>query len=185
MSYYAPNELREWYIQQSRYPAQKRASEDPPFIQWPHKTYFERFESDTLLLQRALSPVTRPTYSMADRVFGEQKRHEYTSLLHTRNLLRERSELHKQHLQDMDHRHRQIQEKLFLVKINNSPDQARRQSTLETQLLQLEQQRRDEDLAFWKDTVELREKLFEGATAYKEAKRRYSVFSDVEAHYDR
>ena len=82
--------------------------------------------------------------------------------------------------QDIDHRHLQIQEQLFGVKINNSPDKARRQSNLESQLLQLEQQRRDEELAFWKDTVELRQGVFESAAAFKDAKHRYSVFSGVE-----
>jgi hypothetical protein len=70
---------------------------------------------------------------------------------------------------------------LFGVQINNAPDKARRLSNLEGQLLQLESQRRDEELAFWKDTVDLREKLFEGAASYKDANHRYSVFSDVEA----
>ena len=73
----------------------------------------------------------------------------------------------------------------FGVKINNSPDKAKRLSNLEGQLLQLEIQRRDEQIAFWKDTVELREKLFEGAATYKDANHRYSIFSDVEEKYGR
>jgi hypothetical protein len=79
----------------------------------------------------------------------------------------------------------EVQEKLFGVVINNFPDKAKRQSTLETQLLQLESQRRDEELAFWKDTVDLRAGLFDGAGRYRDARHRYSVFADVEAHYDR
>jgi hypothetical protein len=185
MSYNRTAELRELYFQQSQYPAKNAEPEYPLFLQWPHKAYFERFKADTELLQKALSPIKKPLYSIADQVFGNQKQQEYTNLLHIRNLIRERSELHKQHIRDIDHRHMQTQEKLFILKINNSPDKARRQSTLETQLLQLEQQRRDEELAFWKDTTELREKLFDSATAYKDAKHRYSVFSNVEAQYDR
>jgi len=52
-------------------------------------------------------------------------------------------------------------------------------------LLQLEQSRRDEELAFWKDTVELREKLFENSVDYRAAKHRESIFSDVETDYGR
>jgi hypothetical protein len=77
----------------------------------------------------------------------------------------------------------EIQEKLFGIQINNFPDRAKRLSNLEGQLLQLEGQRRDEEIAFWKDTVELRAKLFEHAVAYKDAKQRFSILSDVEGKY--
>ena len=178
-------ELRNLYFQQSHYPAKQAEPDYPLFLQWPSNGYFERFKPDADLLQKALSPVKRSAYTIADQVFGNQKQQEYTSLRHSTNLLHERAELHEQHIHDIDHRHLQIQEKLFGVNINNFPDRARRQSNLEGQLLQLEGQRRDEELAFWKDTVELRQGLFESAAAYKDAKHRYWVFSDVEAQYDR
>lgn len=165
--------------------ANQARPEYPPFLQWPSNSCFEKFKPDADLLQKALSPIEKSTYSIADQVFGEHKRHEYTNLRHSANLLQERTKLHKQHIQDIDHRHLQIQEELFGVRINFFPDRARRQSNLESQLLQLEQQRRDEELAFWKDTVELRQGLFESAASYKDAKHRYSVFSDVEAQYGR
>ena len=136
-------------------------------------------------MERTLSPVRKPAYSIADQVFGNQKQQEYTSLRHLSNLLQERAKFNRQHISDIDHRHMQIQEKLFGVEINHFPDKARRQSNLESQLLQLEQQRRDEELAFWKDTVELRQGLFESSAAYKNAMHRYLVFSDVEAQYGR
>jgi len=102
------------------------------------------------------------------------------NLRHAGNLFHERCRLHKQHIRDIDHRHSQILERLFLAKINSAPDSVRRLSNLENQLLQLESQRRDAELAFWKDTVELRDKLFEGAGAYKAAEHNYSVFAGVE-----
>jgi len=185
MTYNQTAELPELYFQQSHYSARQSKADYLPFLQWPSNSHFEKFRPDADLFQKALSPSARSSYSIADQVFGNQKRQEYTSLRHTTNLLYERAELNKQHIQDIDHRHMQIQKMLFCVKINNSPDKARRQSNLESQLLQLEQQRRDEELSFWKDTVELREKLFEGADAYKDARHRYSVFSDVEAQYGR
>lgn len=178
-------ELRNLYFQQSQYSAKPAKPDYPPFLQWPDKGYFERFKPDADLLQKALSPMEKSSYSIADQVFGNQKQQEYTSLRHSTNLIHERAELHKQHIKDIDHRHLQIQEMLFGVKINNTQDKAKRQSNLEGQLLQLEQQRRDEELAFWKDTVELRQGLFESAAAYKDANHRYSIFSDVEAQYDR
>jgi hypothetical protein len=178
-------ELRELYFQQNQYSAKQEEPDYPLLPQWPANDNFEKFKPDADLLQKVLSPVKESANSIADQIFGNQKQQEYTSLQHLTNLNHERAKLHKQHIQDIDHRHLQIQEKLFGVKINFFPDRARRLSNLEGQLLQLEQQRRDEELAFWKDTVELREKLFESASSYKDAKHRYSVFSNVEAQYGR
>lgn len=178
-------EMRNLFFQQSRHSAKPAVLDYPLFLQWPEKDLFKKLKPDADLLQKALSAQQTTSHSIADQVFGNQKQQEYTNLRHLANLLQERSKLHKQHIQDIDDRHLQIQEQLFGVKINLSPDKAKRQSNLESQLLQLEQQRRDEELAFWKDTVELREKLFQGAAAYRDAKNRYSVFSEVEAHYGR
>jgi len=179
-------ELRNLYFQQSQYSAEQAKPDYPLFLQWPDKGYFEKFKPDADLLQKALSPLEKATtYSVADQVFGNQKQLEYLGLKHSANLFYERCKLHKQHIKDIDDSHIKVQERLFGAKINSLPDKARRLSNLESQLLQLESQRRDEELAFWKDTVELREKLFESAAQYKTANHRYSIFSDVEAKYGR
>ena len=179
-------ELRKIYAEYSQYSAKQIEPKYPPLLQWPANGYFEKFKLDAKLLQKALSPLEKSTdYSVADQVFGNQKQSEYLGLKHLANLFYERCKLHKQHLKEIDSTHIKVQESLFGVKINNSPDKAKRLSNLEGQLLQLESQRRDEELAFWKDTVELREKLFEGAATYKDANHRYSIFSDVEDKYGR
>ncbi|MHC4281308.1 MAG: hypothetical protein ACYSUJ_14325 [Planctomycetota bacterium] len=179
-------ELRNLYFQQSQHSVEQAKPDYPSLLQWPKNGYFEKLKPDADLLQKALSPLEKSAVdSIADQVFGNQKRSEYLGLKHLANLFYERCKLHKQHIKDIDHSHIKIQESLFGVKINNIPENARRLSNLEGQLLQLESQRRDEELAFWKDTVELREKLFEGAATYKDANHRYSVLADVEADYDR
>jgi hypothetical protein len=179
-------ELRKLYFEQNQYCSQQTKPDYQPLLRWPEKGYFEKFKLDANLLQRALSPLEKSmTHSIADQVFGNQKQSEYLSLKHLANLFYERCKLHKQHIKEIDRTHIKVQENLFGVKINNSPDKARRLSNLEGQLLQLESQRRDEELKFWADTVDLREKLFEGASTYKDAKHRYSVFADVEADYGR
>lgn len=155
-------------------------------VEWPKTGYPGILRSDAYLFHRVLLPDPYAVHgSIADQVFGEQKRQGHTDLAHLMNILHERSRLHNQHLRDMDHRHMQIQERLFCVTINNTPDRAKRQSNLESQLLQLEQQRREEELAFWKDTVDVREKLFEAASAYTAARHRYSLFADVEGGHER
>ena len=178
-------ELRNLYFQQSRYSAKQEKPDYPPFIQWPSSNYLEKFKPDAYLLQKALAPVEKSTDSLADQVFGNQKRQQYSNLKHLGNLLEERSRIYREHVRDIDERHLEIQGKLFGVQINFYPDRARRLSNLEGQLLQLEQQRRDEELAFWKDSVELRQGLLESTNFYKDAKHRYSVFSNVEAQYGR
>ncbi|MHC4333328.1 MAG: hypothetical protein ACYSUV_06190 [Planctomycetota bacterium] len=179
-------ELRELYSEQSQYSAREEKPDYPALLQWPEKGYFEKFKLDADLLQKALSPLEKSTiYTLADQVFGNQKTQEYVGLKHLAHLFYERCRLHKQHIKDIEHSHIKIQEKKFGVEINNIPENARRLSNLETQLLQLEKEKREEELAFWKDTVELREKLFEGAATYRDANHRYSIFSDVEEKYGR
>jgi len=174
-------EIRQLYFQQSQYPVELAEPGPPPLLQWPDSSYFAKLRPDAELLQRVLhQDMEKARATVAEEVFGSQKEQQYTSMRHLVNLLQERSTLHQQHLYDIDHRNLQVQEELFGVRINCSPDRAKRLSTLEGQLLQLEQQRREEELAFWKDTVELREKLFESASAYRVATHRYSVFSRVE-----
>ena len=176
------------YFQQNAYSTQKHQDKycKPPLLQWPSNGYFEKLKPDADLLQKALKPETNyERKSISEQIFGNQMKLQYTGLKHTANLFYERCNLHKQHIQNIDCRHIEAQERKFGVEINNFPDKTKRLSNLENQLLQLESQRRDEELGFWKDTVELRDKLFESADDYRAAKHRYSVFSDVEADYGR
>ena len=179
-------ELRKLYFEQSQYSEKEAKPENRPLLQWPANGYFEKFKLDAELLQKALSPTKKSdNYSIADQVFGNQKQSEYLGLRHLANLFYERCKLHKQHIKEIDSSHINVQEKKFGAEINHTPENSKRLTGLEGQLLQLEQSRRDEEIAFWKDTVELREKLFEGASTYKDANHRYSVFADVEADYGR
>jgi hypothetical protein len=182
MIYDKSAELKNLYVQHSQYSVKEPNSISyDSLLQWPSNGYFERFEPDATLLGKVISSEERAKiYSIADQIFGNQKHLEYLGLKHLANLFYERCQLHKQHIRDIDHRHIQIQEKKFGAEINRTPENAKRLSNLEGQLLQLEQQKRDEELAFWKDTAELREKLFETAALYRAAKQRHSIFSDVE-----
>jgi len=137
-------------------------------------------------LQRALNPeIDYKNKTVSEQIFGNEIKQQYISLKHAANLFYERCKLNKQHIQDIDQRHLEIQEKKFGAEINHTPENSKRLTSLEGQLLQLEQARRDEELAFWKDTVELREKLFENSIDYRAAKQRESIFSDVETDYGR
>ncbi|HBG25835.1 MAG: hypothetical protein A2Y10_08370 [Planctomycetes bacterium GWF2_41_51] len=179
-------ELRKLYFEQSQYSLDSREDKynRPPILQWPTNSYFDRFKDDSELFEKALIP--EKPYSqenISHQIFGNEIKNQYTGLKHIAHLLYERSKLHKNHINEISDRHLHIQGIKFGVEINHTPDRAKRLSNIESQLLQLEQSRRDEELNFWKDTVELREKLFAGASEFSSAKQRYSMLSGLEDHY--
>ena len=181
-------EIRNLYFQQSRYAAESQEPqyEQPALLQWPPKGYFNKLKPDAALLQQALLPFDQAKAgTLVERVFGNELKQQNINLKHSANLFYERCQLHKQHIQDIDDRHLKVQERLFGVEINNFPDRNKQLRTLEGQLMQLEQQRREEELAFWKDTVELRKELFESAADYRDTSQRHAIFSQVEGQYDR
>ena len=174
------------FFEQNRYSTKQAKSYEPMLLQWPNKAYFKKLKPDAVLLQKALTPENRfEEMSVSQQIFGNDIKQQYIGLKHSANLFAERCQIHKNHIQEIDRRHMEAQEKLFGVKINNSPDKSKRLGNLEAQLAQLEKERRDEELAFWKDTAEVREKLFESAGNYKDAKHRSQIFSDVEVSYGR
>lgn len=169
------------YLQQSKYSdrSEEKVSE-PPLIQWPQPKYFQNFKADTDLLETSLrseDPASSNNY--ADQVFGSDVRQQKTQLKHLAHLLYERSLLHRHHLQDIDDRHIKTQERLFGAEINHTPDRLKNIQRLEGQLMQLEHQRREEELAFWKDTVDLRKDILETSHDYHDNRRRYQIFSDI------
>ena len=181
-------ELRNLYFQQSRYSAKQDENkyDHPPLLQWPAGGYFAKLKPDADLLHKTLSAVDEnKTGNLSEQVFGNELKRQHVNLKHIANLFYERCQLNKQHIQDIDDRHIKVQGRLFGAQINNFSDRAKQLNTLEGQLMQLEQQRREEELAFWKDTVELREKLFENTGEYKAAKHRLEIVSDVEEPYVR
>jgi len=132
-------------------------------------------------------PLQKPPVSrgIAAQVFGPELENQYLDLKHSLNVLQERQDLHRRHLQEIEERHIKVQERLFGVEINHFPDRNKQLRTLEGQLIQLEQQRREEELAFWKDTVELRKLLWENAHAYKDTRHRYRLLAGEEPYHGR
>ena len=79
----------------------------------------------TVLLQKALIP---ESYSqeqpVSEQIFGNDIKQQYIGLKHAANLFAERCQIHKNHIQEIERRHMEAQEKLFGVKINNSSDKS-------------------------------------------------------------
>ena len=177
------SEFRNLYFQQHQYVANKYSGEYPSLLQWPVNGYFNSLKPDARLLREVMTPAATETASLSDQIFGSEMKQQHFSIQHFANIFYERCHLHKKHIDDIQHRHIQVQTNLYSVIINKSPDTIKRQSNLESQLLQLESDKRQEELAFWKDTADLREKLFETAGLYRNAKNRYAIFSGLEADY--
>ena len=181
-------ELRELYFEQNKYSLQSpyETINDDPLISLPSDWNFKPLQMDVDLLEKNFKNNSESVYqSVAEKIFGTESKKQYVNLKHAANVLMERSQLHKRHLKEIDKRHIEAQEKMFGAQINHTPDKAKRLSNLEGQLAQLEKERRDEELAFWKDTVELRQQLFESGWNYRDALERTQVFSEVEVGYDR
>ena len=171
----------QYYTQEATEPVHRYGS----LSAWQGNTYFEKFKLDAALLKEALFPdAGRPDTTVADQVFGSQARQQKIGLGHTANVLYERALLHKKHLRDIDRRLTDCLDRLSVMKMHFPLDGGRPQQHLEKLILALEKQRREEELTFWNDTAELRDKLFEGASTYTAARHRYSVFSKVEGDHD-
>jgi hypothetical protein len=180
-------EIRELYQQQNPpyLQNQLKAYQSQPVLNWPADGYFNRFEPDSKLLQDSLKPETHQYDNIADKIFGGQKKQNLLKLKHSGNLFYERCNLHNNHIKEIDNTITDLSGKLFSAGLGNFPDGEKRQSSLENQMLQLEHQRREEQLSFWKDTVDLRKDLFENAAEYKTADNRYRLLTGMENNYGR
>jgi hypothetical protein len=175
-------ELKNLYFQNSPYSIEK--PQDPSYdslLQWPAMGYFDRLRPDFALLKEALASYSsRGIPTVAEQVFGNQTRQQKISLKHLVNILYERAILHKSHLKDIDRRLMDCQERLSIIKMHFPVDGGRSQQNLEKLIIDLEKQRHDEELNFWKDTTEVREKLFEQANVYSATKHRKDMLYGVE-----
>ena len=176
-------EMRRLFFEQNQYNQSEQQLSYPKVLNMPGGNYFDRLKPDAELLQEALVPIINETTNISQQIFGNEMKQQHTGIQHLANLFYERCKLHKNHMNDITHRHLEFQGHLYGAVINQNPDRAKRMSSLETQLLQLENAKREEELAFWKDTAELREKIFEAAGSYRAAKQRLNLFSGMENLY--
>ena len=182
MAYNTTAQGRELYFQNSQYSAEQTpASSYDSLLQWPATGYFDRLKPDFALLKEALASYSsRGMLTVAEQVFGNQARQQKIGLKHLVNILYERAILHRSHLKDIDRRSMDCQERLSIIKMHFPVDGGKSQQNLEKPIIDLEKQRHDEELNFWKDTTEVREKLFEQANIYGATKRRKDMLYGVE-----
>lgn len=153
-----------------------------PLLAGSRGGYFEKFRFDAALLKEALSPYAgRHDATLAEQIFGSQARLGRISLAHLANILHERALLHSHRLGDLNHRLVDCQDRLSVLKMHFPLDGGKAQQHLEKLILELESQRHEEEINFWKDSTEIRQQLFENAATYGQAKRRQDMLEGVEA----
>jgi len=181
MVYNNTPEIRYLYSQDSRYSPD--IAEKLPYdslLQWPSNSYFDRLKPDSYLLKETLQPYNPETLTVAEQVFGSQARQQKIGLRHLANILYERSLLHAKHLKEIDSRLMDSHEKLSILKMHFPVDFGRTGQNLERLIIQLEEDRRAEEINFWKDSTEIRQKLFEDAAVYSATKHRKDILYGVE-----
>lgn len=177
-------ELRTLYFQQHKNDSYHQAGPEYQPPGWLNYSLPEQHHREGDLLRKILSPdPERMDSSIAEKIFGTHLRRNYVDLQHNLNLLRERSMMHERHIKEIDDRHRKTQERLFGTEINYFPDRDRQIRQWESQLSQLEQQKREAETSFWKDTVELRKELFQAAGDYHSTQHRYRTLAGLGENY--
>jgi hypothetical protein len=184
MNPYTFHKVQEAYFASRQYEPSDACKYRDSLLQWPGNRYFDSLKKDGPLLEETLAsaPEAQPYLpSLADQVFGHQKRDHAISVKHLLNLLYERSRLHHRHLKDIDHRLMDCHSRLSIARLLSPVETDREAMNLEKLIVALEKDRRKEELDFWKDSKDLREGLFEQAMEYGATSRRARMLSGLEA----
>jgi hypothetical protein len=117
------------------------------------------------------------------KVFYQQAYQHKLTLDQVNDLVDQRQNLHDNHLREIQHRHLHFQESLSIVQMNKYPDWVKQATNLERLLLGLEENKRNEEIALWKDTLELHGKAIEETRLYQAIMGRVNFLAG--SSYDR
>lgn len=174
---------------QSRYPVDPDSGYAPrtcaadTFLQWQPNRYPTAWDRERSVLSEALIQPEAQSDSLAEQVFGSQTRQQKLQVQHEASLVSARYDLHKKHLRDIQHRLSEVQERLSIARLLNPMGPSKQETDLEKMLLTLESQKREEEVAFWKDTLKVRQEMFTGLREYQAARHRANIFKDLEEGY--
>ena len=127
---------------------------------------------------KAYTHVTYPKIegTLADKVFGQQVEVQKASGHHLSNLLSERWRLYRDHIGELRDEISRLKNRLYLASRPYVIDHPMRQANLERNLLKLESDARKEEIDFWKDSMEIRDKLLDVAHEYRKGVTRSRLF---------
>jgi len=173
-SYNQTARLRQLYAAQSRpYPEKPTETPSYPLVQMPEPLYSDSLKRDlnNIIHHASESPPAGGT-SLAARVFGGQLGQAKVKAQHLGHLLDERWQLYRRHMDDLQVQISDFKNQLHFAR--RAPLQHTLQQIvgLERLVTQVEAQQREEQLAFWKDSAELRDRLLESALEYRAARHR-------------
>lgn len=152
-------------------------------LQWQANRYSNAWDRERYVLSEALIQPEVKTNTLAEQVFGNQTRQQKLQVMHEASLISARYDLHKKHIRDIQHRLSQLQEQFSIAKMLNPLGPSKQEIDLEKLLVNMESQKREEEVAFWKDTLKVRQEMFTGVREYQAARQRADVFKDLEAGY--
>jgi hypothetical protein len=92
------------------------------------------------------------------------------------NLLSERWRLYRDHIGELRDEISRLKNRLYLASRPYVIDHPMRQANLERNLMKLESDARKEEIDFWKDSMEIRDKLLDVAHEYRKGVTRSRLF---------
>ena len=135
--------------------------------------------SDTDRLLKDLFQDSAFASRLSERVFGTQLKRTGVAVQNLDQLLSGRNQILDRNLREINQRRNEIANRLSIARrpysIRTPQDVAR----IEKMLFDIESQRRDEYLNFWKDLARTRTELFEAAGEYQATKNRASLFGGI------
>ena len=135
--------------------------------------------SDTDRLLKDLFQDSAFASRLSERVFGTQLKRTGAVVQNLDQLLNDRSQILDRNLREINQRRNEIANRLSIARRPNSIRTPQEVARIEKMLFDLESQRRDEYLNFWKDLARTRGDLLEAAGGYQAAKNRASLFGGI------
>jgi len=157
---------------------------DPAYVGrfGPQALRTDAYAENTRLLREVLAPYPA-RQSISDQIFGSQLQAQKFSLEHLTGSLGQRHTLHERHIRDIQDKLALVQEQLSITSMLYGNLMDRNRVQLVRLACQLEQQKRDEELALWKDRADVMKMLLEAALQYHDVTRRASLLSSLEVGY--
>jgi len=171
-------QLRKAYLLQNRNdieenPPQANSSPLSPLLPYIENTHLKDDLNDMALAMHGNNPIILD--HLAERVFGNQLARDRLTASHVGHLLQERSLLYHNHMKDIRRRINQVGNRISSLSRPYTIRTPQQVAGFERLRLQLESDERKEQLAFWKDTAELRDKLLDTSINYRATLDRASL----------
>ena len=138
---------------------------------------------ETARLLKRMGAESGPQRTLSDRVFGGQIRRGKVSIENSDRLIAQREELLKRAIREIDARHNDVFNRWCCARRPYSGLTSQEINRIEKTLLDLESDRRDAYLQFWKDVATEQKELLEIAAEYLAAKDRASLLGGASVAY--